>query len=127
MLYRRFQKPKVTVDKLEFKGISKDFKNTKLSIRLIIENPNPIDINLKNVIVYAYYYNKDGKHYFGSAKSSNIAIKSGISTPIYIDMNISNEDVVNAILSNKDNKKLTVKIEGSIDMEGIKKYGIPEL
>ena len=122
-----FKKPKVTVDKVEFKGISEDFKNTKLSIRFIVENPNPIDINLKNVIVYTYYYNKDGKHYFGSAKSSNIAIKSGISTPIYIDMNISNEDVVNAILSNKDNKKLTVKIEGSIDMEGIKKYGIPEL
>ncbi|WP_245527640.1 LEA type 2 family protein [Methanotorris igneus] len=123
-----FKKPNVTVDDVEFEGISEDFKNTKLNVRLIVENPNPIDINLKDIAVHAYYYDKDGKHYFGSAKLHNTAtIKGGISTPIYVDVNISNEDVVNAILSNKDSKKITVKIEGSIDIEGIKKYGISEL
>ncbi|WP_457612144.1 LEA type 2 family protein [Methanocaldococcus sp.] len=110
----KLKEPTFTVDSIDFKGVDSD--TTNLSIRLIIDNPNPIGVHVNKIVFDIYCIDNNGNSkYLGHGEKNNIDIRSG-KTTIDIPITLSNKELIEALEKNKNNK-ITLEIDGSANVD----------
>ncbi|ACV24395.1 LEA type 2 family protein [Methanocaldococcus fervens] len=104
------EKPEIEVVGHKIQKLNAD--NTKIDIVVLVENPNPIGVNLDEVSFDIYALVNGDKIYLGHGEQRDIKITSGNNT-FTIPVTLSNKKLVEAVVKSKSTK-VPVQIIGNV-------------
>ena len=99
-------------------------KECYLTVRVKVDNPNPISIDVKNIEFDIY---GDDDEYLGHGVKYNQHIGKSGNTSISIRVKVKNKEALENIVKLTKNDKITIKVSGTATIKEIKEIGLSEM
>ncbi|WP_214041497.1 LEA type 2 family protein [Methanoculleus sp.] len=84
-----------------------------LSLRLVVDNPNPVGATLARVSFDVYFFNDGQWVFLAHAEQEGIAIRPGGKTPVTIPVTVDNLGLVQGLLRGLADGEVTLRVSGS--------------
>lgn len=118
------EEPTVTVDGIGIENVTP--QRTDLSLRLIVENPNPIGATLALVSFDVYFLDTGQAVYLAHGEQEGIEIQPAGETNVTVPVTVSNAPLVRAVLRGLQDGAITLRVNGSATLDyGIATFEVP--
>jgi LEA14-like dessication related protein len=90
------REPTITVDEIEIENVT--WESTALTLRLTVDNPNPIGATLTRVSFDVYFLENSQAVYLAHGEREGVVIGPGGETPVSIPVTVDNPPLVRVFL-----------------------------
>lgn len=118
------EKPTVTVDGIGIESVTP--ARTDLSLRLIVENPNPIGATLTRLSFDVYFLDAEQAVDLAHGEQEGIEIRPDGETNVTVPVTVDNAPLVRAFLRGLQDGAITLRVNGSATLDyGIATFEVP--
>lgn len=113
-LQQMVQAPDVKVEDINIVDFS--FEDITLDFGLLVNNPNPIGINLQG---YEYTFAIQGKEFLSANKSSTLDVGAATASKVHIPVTVNFSDIIKLARQTKELDSLSFRIAGKLHPGGM--------
>ncbi|MCK9278912.1 MAG: LEA type 2 family protein [Methanoculleus sp.] len=118
------KEPTVTVDGIGIENVT--WGSTDLSLRLIIDNPNPVGATLTRVWFDVHFLESGQAVYLAHGEQEGIEIRPDGETAVSIPVTVDNPPLVQAFLRGLQDGVIVLRVNGSGTLDyGIATFEVP--
>ncbi len=118
------REPTITVDEIEIENVT--WESTALTLRLTVDNPNPVGATLTRVSFDVYFLENSQAVYLAHGEREGVVIGPGGETPVSIPVTVDNPPLVRVFLRVLQGGAIMLRVNGSGTLDyGIATFEVP--